>query len=330
MTWENPDQGNGSEIAGAYYKIGSAPETPTDGTRVSEDGLTQLDGLRVPRDGDWTLYVWLRRRGRQRRPRQRRSRRSSASTPPPPRSPSSTSAARRPRSGSRRPTGTAASPAGRSRSGGAASPSGGRSRRAARAPSSSPRSPTTSSSAARTSSRPRRSDAVGNTATTSLRADGREMVARPAAARRHHPQRQPVAPLRRRAARAGGRIRIGYRKRAWLRGVLRSGGALLPDTRLAIAHAPARRRRLAAAHRARHRRQRALPASGCRAGVSREVRVQFPGNRSLRPASDVVTLLRARLGEAAAASRATCAAAARSRSAAASASPARGCPRPGS
>ena len=30
-------------------------------------------------------------------------------------------------------------------------------------------------------------------------------------------------------------LRIGYRKRAWLRGVLRSGGALLPDTRLAIA-----------------------------------------------------------------------------------------------
>ena len=26
VTWENPDQGSGSEIAGAYYKIGSAPD----------------------------------------------------------------------------------------------------------------------------------------------------------------------------------------------------------------------------------------------------------------------------------------------------------------
>ena len=132
------------------------------------------------------------------------------------------------------------------------------------------------------------SDAVGNTATTTRRADGREMVV-------DLPLRGDTtlsASLSRRSAgarRARRSIRIGYRKRAWLRGVLRSGGALLPDTRLQV-HA----RRLNGgdwnplseivtdgngAYRLRLRR-----------GVSREVRVQFPGNRSLRPASDVVKL----------------------------------------
>ena len=76
-------------------------------------------------------------------------------------------------------------------------------------------------------------DAVGNSATTSLRADRREMVI-------DLPLRGDTtlsASLSRRAGGAGGgrrTMRVGYRKRAWLRGVLRSGGALLPDTRLAI------------------------------------------------------------------------------------------------
>ncbi|MGH2837715.1 MAG: Ig-like domain-containing protein, partial [Thermoleophilaceae bacterium] len=59
LTWQNPDQGSGSPIAAAYYKIGSAPETPTDGTRVPGEALTRIDSLRVPRDGDWTIHVWL-------------------------------------------------------------------------------------------------------------------------------------------------------------------------------------------------------------------------------------------------------------------------------
>ena len=59
VAWENPDQGNGSDIAGAYYKVGSPPETPTDGTYVGRSEITRLDGLRVPRDGDWTVHVWL-------------------------------------------------------------------------------------------------------------------------------------------------------------------------------------------------------------------------------------------------------------------------------
>ena len=85
-------------------------------------------------------------------------------------------------------------------------------------------------------------DAVGNTATTTRRADGREMVL-------DLPLRGDTtlsASLSRRSAgarRARRSIRIGYRKRAWLRGVLRSGGALLPDTRLEVADAQAEPRR---------------------------------------------------------------------------------------
>src|SRR5688572_27857271 len=45
VTWENPDQGNGSDIAAAYYKIGSAPETGTDGTRVRGNSVTRIEDL---------------------------------------------------------------------------------------------------------------------------------------------------------------------------------------------------------------------------------------------------------------------------------------------
>ncbi len=92
------------------------------------------------------------------------------------------------------------------------------------------------------------------------------------------------------AGRAGPRIRVGYRKRAFLRGVLRSGGAMLPDTRIAI-----QTRRLAGGEwdtltelvtDGNGRYGVRLPR-----GASREIRVHFPGNRSLRPATDVVTLL---------------------------------------
>ena len=57
--------------------------------------------------------------------------------------------------------------------------------------------------------------------------------------------------------------------------------------------------------------------------------MQFPGNRSLRPASDVVQAARARLGERCGSSQAASAAAARSPSAAASATSARRLPAAG-
>ena len=131
VTWENPDQGSGSAIAGAYYKVGSAPTSPTDGHAVSGAGLSTLSGLQVPRDGDWTLYVWLVTKPETRTTATRHSG-ISASTPPPPHSPSSMTNQLRRRSGSRPPTSTAGWSAGRSRSGGAASSTGSRSRRAGR------------------------------------------------------------------------------------------------------------------------------------------------------------------------------------------------------
>ena len=132
-------------------------------------------------------------------------------------------------------------------------------------------------------------DAVGNSATTSLRADGREMVV-------DLPLRGDStlsASLSRRADGAGGGRRtmlVGYGKRAWLRGVLRSGGALLPDTRLAV-----ETRRLAAGAW-RPLTELVTDGNGRYAvklprGPSREVRVHFMGDRSLQPAADVVKLL---------------------------------------
>ena len=133
------------------------------------------------------------------------------------------------------------------------------------------------------------SDAVGNSATTGRRADGREMVL-------DLPVRGDTtlsASLARRggnARRARRSIRIGYRRRAWLQGALRSGGALLPDTRVAV-----HTRRIAGGD---WRPFTELVTDGngryvvrLPRGVSREIRVRFPGNRSLRPADDVVRLL---------------------------------------
>lgn len=58
VTWVNPDQGTGSSVVAAYYKIGSAPTTPTDGVRVAGNGIARLRDLQVPGDGEWTIYVW--------------------------------------------------------------------------------------------------------------------------------------------------------------------------------------------------------------------------------------------------------------------------------
>jgi hypothetical protein len=132
-------------------------------------------------------------------------------------------------------------------------------------------------------------DAVGNTAITTRRANGQAMVV-------DLPLRTDTslgASLTRRAGKAGrGRqkIRVGYRKRAWLRGTLRAGGALLPDTRVSI-----ETRRLTrgtwkpltdAVTDGSGRYAVRLPR-----GVSREVRVRFAGTRSLQPAAEVTRLL---------------------------------------
>ncbi len=131
-------------------------------------------------------------------------------------------------------------------------------------------------------------DVVGNAAVTTKRANGQQMVV-------DLPLRTGTslgASLSRRAGGArGGRrtIRIGYRKRAWLRGVLRAGGALLPDTRVAI-----ETRRLARGEWSPLT-QVVTDGNGRYAvrlprGVSREVRVRFAGTRSLQPATEVARL----------------------------------------
>ena len=114
---------------------------------------------------------------------------------------------------------------------------------------------------------------------------------RPPAARRHHPQRNAVPPRRQVRDAPGRASAIGYRKRAWLRGVLRSGGALLPDTRIAD-------RTRAGSPAATGSTLTELVTDGngrygvrLPRGASREVRVQLPRQPVAAPATDVVTLL---------------------------------------
>ncbi|NOZ05241.1 MAG: hypothetical protein GXP41_02660 [Chloroflexi bacterium] len=57
LQWGNPSDTSG--IAGAYYKLDSAPAGPTDGTLVSGTGITSTSGLSVSGDGAHTLYLWL-------------------------------------------------------------------------------------------------------------------------------------------------------------------------------------------------------------------------------------------------------------------------------
>jgi hypothetical protein len=287
VEWENPDQGNGSGIAGAYYKIGSAPETPTDGTRISEAGLTEISDLEVPGDGEWSLYVWLRDEAGNASHRQ--------ASPTPLRldatAPSLAFADDR----------TAPAEVRVRTSDRHSGVSGGqvdiRRRGVAEWRALDTRREGTELVAAIPDDQLERGtyelratavDAVGNRATTTRREDGREMLL-------DLPVRSDTtlsASLSRRSAgahRARRTLRIGYRRHAWLRGVLRSGGALLPDTRLTV-HA----RRL---NRSEWHPLTELITDGNGAyrvrlprGVSREVRVDFAGSRSLRPASDSVTV----------------------------------------
>jgi len=60
VSWINPSDLSG--IAGAYYKLDSAPTSPTDGTYVVGAGLTSIFGISVPGDGSHSVYVWLKDR----------------------------------------------------------------------------------------------------------------------------------------------------------------------------------------------------------------------------------------------------------------------------
>ncbi|MGQ9457745.1 MAG: OmpL47-type beta-barrel domain-containing protein [Anaerolineae bacterium] len=58
VTWENP--GDPSGVSGAYYKLDAPPISPTDGTLVLGENLTQITGIAVSGDGAHSIYVWLR------------------------------------------------------------------------------------------------------------------------------------------------------------------------------------------------------------------------------------------------------------------------------
>ena len=288
VAWESPDQGSGSPVAAAYYKVGSAPTSPTDGTRVSGVGLTQISDIRVPRDGDWGLYVWLEDEAGNADPTNASEAHLRLDTT----APSLAFANER------------ATPAevradtSDEHSGVAGGLIEIRRRGVAEWQPLDTRREGTELVATIPDDQLERgtyelrataTDAVGNSATTSVREDGSEMVL-------DLPLRGDTRVSANLTRRAGGAhrsrpaIRIGYRKRAWLRGVLRAGGAILPDTRIAV-----HTRRIAGGDwtpltelvtDGHGRYAVRLPR-----GASREVRVHFPGDRRLRPAEDVARLL---------------------------------------
>jgi hypothetical protein len=289
LTWQNRDQGSGSGIAGAYYKVGSPPTSPTDGTFTPGAGLSSLTGLRVPADGDWPVYVWLQDEAGNAQHADAVSARLRLDSAAPalafaderdPDNPAEVRAATADaHSGVAggwidiRLRGTAEWRPLETRLEGA--------ELVASIPDEQLERGTYELRAAAW-------DGVGNQGATLLRADGREMLL-------DLPLRGDTHVTAGLALRAGGArparrsVRLRYRRAAWLRGVLRSGSVPLPGTRLTIQTRP--------------------PTGGAwqpftevvtddeggyavrlPKGVSRELRVHFPGSRSLRPAEETARL----------------------------------------
>jgi hypothetical protein len=57
VRWENPEDLTG--IAAAYYRVGTAPQSLRQGTRVEGADLAQIDGIELPAQGVHTVWVWL-------------------------------------------------------------------------------------------------------------------------------------------------------------------------------------------------------------------------------------------------------------------------------
>ncbi|GAG61082.1 unnamed protein product [marine sediment metagenome] len=57
LSWSNPADLSG--IAGAYYKLDSAPTSDTDGTYEVGTDITSITGITVSSEGTHTVYVWL-------------------------------------------------------------------------------------------------------------------------------------------------------------------------------------------------------------------------------------------------------------------------------
>lgn len=285
VTWDHPGQGDGSPIASAYYKIGSAPTTSTDGTRVPADG--RLDGLSVPRDGEWPIFLWLHDEAGNSTPANAAEERLRLDATAPtlafederdPRNPAEVRVA------------TADA-----HSGVADGQIAVRRQGAADWHVLETRREGTDLVATIPDERLERGtyelhatavDGVGNEAVTASRADGRDMVL-------DLPLRGDTrisAVLGRGSGRARGTLRVRYRRATWLRGVLRSGAARLPDARVAVYQRPPSGggwQPLTEAVTDAHGRYAVrLPRSS-----SRELLVHFPGDRTLRPARDLARLL---------------------------------------
>lgn len=290
VTWQNPDQGNGSPIAGAYYKVGSAPTSPTDGAFVSGSARDELSNLHVPGNGEWTLYVWLRDAAGN-------SDQGTAVTAKLRLDTTAPSLAFANERDPHNPAEVRVAVAD-AHSGVARGRIEIRRRGIADWHALSTRREGTTLVATVPDERFERGtyelratawDAAGNSGTTMARADGAPMVV-------DLPLRGDTrlsANLARGATGSGPArptIRVRYRRRAVLRGTLRSAGVPLPDTRVAV-HS----RRLAGGAwtpvtevvtdgNGRY----AVPLPR---GASRELRVAFAGNRLLRPAEDLARLL---------------------------------------
>jgi hypothetical protein len=60
LTWTDPDQGAASPIVGAYWRITGANGYDTGVQYAAGLGIAALSGLTVPGDGAWNLHLWLR------------------------------------------------------------------------------------------------------------------------------------------------------------------------------------------------------------------------------------------------------------------------------
>jgi len=59
VSWStNPFDTSG--IAGAYYKLGTAPTSPTDGAYRAGANIKSIPGITAPVDGEYEVHVWLR------------------------------------------------------------------------------------------------------------------------------------------------------------------------------------------------------------------------------------------------------------------------------
>jgi hypothetical protein len=287
--WESPDQGSGSPVVGAYWRVGSPPGSPTDGTRIAGEGVSKVDGIRVPGDGDWVIEVWLEDAAGNVYQRNAASAHLRLDTTPPSLAFSDARNEHDPAEvrvdASDASSGVAGGQVDIRRQGTAEWHPLETQREGtdlvARIPDDRLERGTYELQATGW-------DAVGNRAVTSVRADGQQMVV-------DLPLRGDTH-LSAWLARGGGgaqralpTIRVGYGRRAWLRGVLRSGsGAVLGDTPLAVAT-----RRPGAQWRPfsdvvtgpNGRYAIRLPR-----GASRELLVYFAGTRALRPSYDVAKL----------------------------------------